>query len=104
MAQLLILIVKGNRREAEEAAAAHNIPFVFNRERERVSETWGYVDERHIDAVRSWHNEPKKKTWLTGMWPIGTLLGWEKAAPLHTRHGAKHADGVAAVSQLIQSG
>lgn len=82
MTQLLFLIVKGNRCEAEEAAATRSIPFVFYRERERFSETWGYVDERHIEAVRAWYHEQRKQAWLTGTWPIGTLLAWDKAPPL----------------------
>lgn len=81
---MLVLVVRGNRREAEEAAAARDIrfvPFVFSRERELASETWGYVDERHVEAVRAWHNESRKTEWLTGSWPMGALLAWDDAVP-----------------------
>lgn len=81
MSHLLVLIVKGNRREAEDAAAARGIPFMFSRERERAAETWGYVDQQHIEAIRAWYNESRKKDWLTGSWPVGTLLAWDDAVP-----------------------
>ena len=54
----LLLIVKGDRHEAAEAALARGIPFVFIKERERHGETWGHVGGQHIAAVRAWFDEP----------------------------------------------
>ena len=65
----LFLRVLGNRSEAEAAAATRGVPFVFVRE--RLAESWGYIDNgEHLGVLRSWFNEPRPPE----PWPAGTLL------------------------------